>query len=194
MRKLLPVIQFAHLLAASKLQSGGNAIDATAGNGNDTLFLINHLSKNSKLYIFDIQEDAIRQTKQRLHEHLTQADFNKLNQRLFFYCAGHQDMDMYVKEQVKVIMFNLGYLPGSQSKIITKPYTTLNALKKGLKLLLPNGLVSIILYPGHDGGQEEADLVTDYVSRLNTYEFGVIQYNNINKEKAPYLIAIEKKR
>lgn len=194
MRKLLPVIQFSHMLVASKLQAGGNAIDATAGNGNDTLFLINHLSKSAKLYIFDIQEEAIRQTKNRLIEHLSQAEFNKLNQRLNFHCVGHEQMDQYVKDPVKAIMFNLGYLPGSPSKIITKPYTTLKAIEKSLQLLCVQGIISIILYPGHDGGEEEAEMVQHYVSRLNPYEYGVIQYNHINKSKSPYLIAVEKKR
>jgi hypothetical protein len=194
MRKVLPVIQFSHMLVAAKLEAGGNAIDATAGNGNDTLFLINHLGKNSKLYVFDIQENAIQQTKNKLLENLTQADYNKLNQRLNFFCTSHEHIDQYVKEPVKVIMFNLGYLPGSLSGIITKPYTTLQAIKKGLQLLSSQGLMSIVLYPGHEGGEEEVELVTNYLSSLNSYEYGVLQYKNINKKKSPFLIAVEKKR
>ena len=194
MRKLLPVIQFSHLLAAAKLESGGNAIDATAGNGNDTLFLINHLNKQSQLFVFDIQEHAIRQTKAKLMTHLSQSEFNKLSQRIHFFCTGHENMDQHVKEPIKVIMFNLGYLPGSASEVITKPYTTIKAIEKGLQLLEPNGLLSVIVYPGHDGGEEEALMVTQYIARLNSYEYGVIQYQNINKRKSPYLLAVEKKR
>jgi len=194
MRKVLPVIQFSHMLVAAKLEAGGNAIDATAGNGNDTLFLINHIGKNSKLFVFDIQEDAIQQTKNKLSESLSQADYNKLNQRLNFFCTSHEHIDQYVNEPVKVIMFNLGYLPGSLSGIITKPYTTLKAIKKGLQILLPQGLMSIVLYPGHEGGEEEAELVSSYLSSLNSYEYGVLQYKHINKKKSPFLIAVEKKR
>ena len=194
MKKLLPVIQFSHMLVAAKLASGGHAVDATAGNGNDTLFLINHLSKNAKLYVFDIQEKAIQQTRSKLMEYLSQAEYNKLNQRITFVCAGHENIDQYVRDPVKVVMFNLGYLPGANTNIITKPYTTIKSIEKSLELLAPQGLISIVLYPGHEGGEEEAILVSNYVARLNPYEYGVVQYKNINKKKSPYTILVEKKR
>ncbi len=194
MKKLLPVIQFSHMLVAAKLESGGHAVDATAGNGNDTLFLINHLSKNDKLYVFDIQEQAIQQTRNKLMEYLSQADYNKLNQRISFICTGHENIDQHVRDPVKVIMFNLGYLPGANTNIITKPYTTIKAIEKGLQLLVPQGIISIVLYPGHEGGEEEAVLVSNYVARLDPYQYGVIQYKNINKKKSPYALIVEKRR
>ncbi|OEH84786.1 16S rRNA (cytosine(1402)-N(4))-methyltransferase [Desulfuribacillus stibiiarsenatis] len=194
MRKLLPVIQFSHQLVATKLQSGGHAVDATAGNGNDSLFMLNHMKKNAHLYIFDIQEQALNNTKEKIiHKFGTQEIINA-NRKIHFLCTGHENLKRHVHSKVKVIMFNLGYLPGSDVSIITKPNTTLEAIESGLELLETSGLISVVLYPGHDGGDKEANLVSEYVTKLNSYDYGVILYKQMNKEKSPFFIGIEKKR
>ena len=61
--------QFSHEMILSVNLEGGIFIDATAGNGHDTLFLEQHIEKGSKILAFDIQEQAILQTRQLLQNH-----------------------------------------------------------------------------------------------------------------------------
>lgn len=193
MNKLLPVIAFSHKIIAEKLKLDGSAVDATAGNGNDSLFLLKNLSKNSKLYIFDIQEEAIKNTREKLNIELKESKVKYKEDKIIYLNYGHECIKNYVTEKVRVLMFNLGYLPNSKSPIITRAETTLVAIRDGLDLLLPQGLISIVLYPRHEGGQEEADSVVSFVEGLNANEYNVIKYININKDKAPFLILIEKR-
>lgn len=107
---------------------------------------------------------------------------------------GHQNMDMYVNKEVSCVMFNLGYLPRAKHQVITKPETTLEAIKKSLELLKPNGVVSIAIYTGHEGGMEEWDEVFGYVSKLDQSEYSVLNCNFVNQiNHPPRLIMIEKR-
>ena len=58
--------QFSHEMILSVNLGDGIFIDATAGNGHDTLFMAQHIEKGSKILAFDIQEKAILQTRQLL--------------------------------------------------------------------------------------------------------------------------------
>lgn len=142
MNKLLPVIAFSHKIIAEKLKLDGSAVDATAGNGNDSLFLLKNLSKNSKLYIFDIQEEAIKNTREKLNIELKESKVKYKEDKIIYLNYGHECIKNYVIEKVRVLMFNLGYLPNSKSPIITRAETTLVAIRDGLDLLLPQGLIS----------------------------------------------------
>ncbi|MCW1009284.1 class I SAM-dependent methyltransferase, partial [Streptococcus anginosus] len=81
-------------------------------NGYDTLFLA-QLAK--KVYAFDIQEQAIKQTAKRLAE--AKVD----NVELFL--TGHENVGQYIKS-TKAAIFNLGYLPSADKSVITQPHTT----------------------------------------------------------------------
>ena len=102
--------------------------------------------------------------------------------------------DLYVNKKVSCVMFNLGYLPRAKHKIITKPETTIEAIKKSLALLKPHGVVSIAIYTGHEGGMEEFDEVFKYVKELDQSEYNVLNCNFVNQiNNPPRLILIEKK-
>ena len=102
--------------------------------------------------------------------------------------------DAYVKEEVACVVFNLGYLPRAKHIIITKPDTTLEAIKKSLKLLKPNGIISIAAYIGHEGGLEEKNYICEYLDNLNQNEFNVLHMQFTNQiNNPPQLILIEKK-
>lgn len=183
LRKLTDVAQ---KYVGEVLKEGDHAIDATVGNGKDTEFLARRVGENGKVYGFDIQDVAIEKTFKSLQE-------KNLALRVKFIKDGHENMLKYIEKPVKAIMFNLGYLPGGNHKIITRPDTTVKAIDDGLKILLPGGLVSIICYYGHPGGIEEKDSVLNYVKALDAFKYTVLYYGYINKKNnPPILILIEK--
>ena len=99
-----------------------------------------------------------------------------------------------MKEEVSCVVFNLGYLPRAKHVVITKPDTTLEAIKKSLKLLKPNGIISIAAYIGHEGGLEEKNYICEYLDNLNQNEFNVLHMQFTNQiNNPPQLILIEKK-
>ena len=184
---LTKVTDLNKVLLEDLIKEGDIVIDATMGNGYDTKYLAEKVGENGLVYSFDVQEEAIKSTKKRLEK----AD---LIDRVNLILDGHQNMDMYVNKEVSCVMFNLGYLPRAKHQVITKPETTVEAIKKSLELLKPNGIVSIAIYTGHEGGMEECDEVFGYVSKLDQSEYSVLNCNFVNQiNHPPRLIMIEKK-
>ncbi len=169
------------------VQKGDIVIDATMGNGYDTIYLGNLVGENGKVYAFDVQEEAIKSTKKKVER-------DNMTERVELILDGHQNLDKYVKEEVSCVVFNLGYLPRAKHVVITKPDTTLEAIKKSLKLLKPNGIISIAAYIGHEGGLEEKNYICEYLDNLNQNEFNVLHMQFTNQiNNPPQLILIEKK-
>lgn len=178
---VIKATKMAQNIVKKAVTDGDTVVDATLGNGNDTLFL-SRLVPGGRVYSFDIQASAIE-------------GFKRVNGDCGNVCLihdGHENMINYVEGSPKAIMFNLGYLPGGDENIITKPETTILALDMGLKLLSPGGVVSIVLYISHLGGQNEADEVLKLVRGLNAKEFSVMETRFANVNNAPFLIVIEK--
>ena len=169
------------------VQKGDVVIDATMGNGYDTIYLGNLVGENGKVYAFDVQEEAIKSTKKKVER-------DNMTDRVELILDCHQNLDKYVKEEVSCVVFNLGYLPRAKHVVITKPDTTLEAIKKSLKLLKPNGIISIAAYIGHEGGLEEKNYICEYLDNLNQNEFNVLHMQFTNQiNNPPQLILIEKK-
>ena len=145
------------------LSDGDHVIDATAGNGFDTLFLARHVGNEGMVYAFDIQLQAIENTRQLLSD-------NNLLKRVRLFKQGHEllleSVPGEIHQHISVIMFNLGYLPGADKSCITKTATTLDALNQSMQLLKPAGLLSVMLYPGHPGGQDEAQAVLEWAQQF----------------------------
>lgn len=184
---LTKVTDLNKVLLEDVINKGDIVIDATMGNGYDTKYLAEKVGENGLVYSFDVQEEAIKSTKKRLEK-------AKLIDRVNLILDGHQNMDMYVDKEVSCVIFNLGYLPRAKHQVITKSDTTLEAIKKSLKLLKPHGVVSIAVYTGHEGGMEEFDEVFKYVSEIDQSEYNVLNCNFVNQiNHPPRLILIEKK-
>ena len=176
-------IHLSHDFLAEVLDDESVAIDATMGNGNDTAFLAG-LAK--KVYAFDVQEQALEKTSQRL------SDLGIENAELIL--DGHQNLDHYVTEPIRAAIFNLGYLPSADKSVITKPHTTLEAIEKILDRLEVGGRLAIMIYYGHDGGVEEKDLVEKFIVALPQKEWSVLKYQFINQINCPPICyVIEKK-
>ena len=174
-------LEMAHNFLAQVITQEDIVVDATMGNGHDTLFLAK-LAK--QVYAFDIQEQALEKTSQRLQEAgLTNAEL---------ILQGHETVDQFVTE-VKAAIFNLGYLPSADKSIITQPQTTLEALEKLCQMLIKGGRIAIMIYYGHEGGDIERDAVLDFVSQLPQQEYTATIYRTLNQiNNPPFLVMIEK--
>ncbi|MDD2518573.1 MAG: class I SAM-dependent methyltransferase [Bacilli bacterium] len=159
-------------------------VDATIGNGHDTLFLSKLVTKGF-IFGFDIQKSAINNTKNLL-------DCNNINNYQLFL-ENHQNianvLDEY-KNKISLIVFNLGYLPGGDKMITTNHKSTIKAIKGSLSLLNNKGIILINVYPGHDEGFKEHQALEKYLKELKGYN--VNYFYNIDNKEAPYLIEIKK--
>lgn len=184
---LTNAMNLAKEIAIKKLREGDRAIDATMGNGNDTVFLSKIVGTKGKVYSFDVQGIALKNTNEKLIE-------NNIGKEVELILDGHENMDKYIKEKVKLVMFNLGYLPKLSHEITTKSETTIVALEKSLNLLDKNGVVLLVIYHGHENGKKEKVDIEAFTSKLNQKEYNVMKVEFINQiNNPPVLIAIEKR-
>lgn len=190
----LSVLSFAHKLVSERLQLGEIAIDATTGTGTDTLFLAKTTGPKGHVFGFDIQEEALILTKQRLDQHVTSSI-----SPVTLLLQSHADMKEAIPTihhgTLAAIMFNLGYLPSSASnkEIITMTDSTITALQSALELLRPGGVITIVLYPGHPGGDTESEAVKEWASHIPQSMAQSIIYRQLQRSDAPFTIALEKK-
>lgn len=162
------------------------AVDATMGNGNDTLFLSHFVGEEGQVYAFDIQESALKATEKRLEE--AEAD------NVTLILDGHENMAKHVPEPVDLIMFNLGYLPKGRHDLITRAETTCKAIHAGLEILKGDGMLTVISYYGHEGGEAEKTAVKRLLEALNQQEYDVLEIDAINKKNSPPIIYIVRKK
>lgn len=176
------ILSFAKSVLCEVLEPGCIAVDATVGNGYDTVFLARQAGLGGQVFGFDIQEEAVRQTEQRLNEEC-------MPQNWTIFHSGHERMLDQIPEEfhgrVNAVMFNLGFLPGSDKTVITRSETTLVAIKAALQILARGGVVCIAIYAGHPGGDEEDRAVRDFCSGLDYHTYRVIQSEMVNKPGHP---------
>ncbi len=178
------VTQWCHHFIREHVREGDICIDATAGNGNDTLLLAELVGEPGKVFAFDIQEQAVRATKKRLEEH-------GFLERAEIICDSHTKMEEYVKGEVSCIVFNFGYLPGGSHTLATKKDTSIEAIGIGLRLLSKGGLMSLCIYSGGDSGFEEKEGILNYLKTLDGRQYLVIvseYYNRGNNPPVPVMI------
>lgn len=182
------IIPFAHQILKETIKEGDVVVDATSGNGNDTLFLSKLVGNSGKVFAFDIQRQAIETTKDLLTNN------NCSNVQLIH--DSHEKINTYIQaeHQIAGAIFNLGYLPRSDKKIITQSDSTIRAIDSLAQRLKKQAIIAIVVYYGHDGGNEEKDAVIDFTSKLDQKQFSVLTYQFINqKNNPPFVIAVQKK-
>ena len=138
-------------------------VDATAGNGSDTLFLAENVGESGGVYAMDIQASAIEMTRMRLQSAFLLGRVNLLRTDHAHMC---ETFGYSIAGSIDLICFNLGYLPGGDHTITTLPTSTIPALRDSLTLLHPKGALSVIAYRGHAGAAEEAESVQQFFADL----------------------------
>jgi tRNA G37 N-methylase Trm5 len=184
------LIRLAHDLIAAKVKPGEIVIDATVGNGHDTAFLLDLIKPNGHVFGFDIQQAAIDQASRNLQANLSHDCLTLIH-------ADHAAMRDYIPSvydgHVSAVMFNLGYLPGSDKQVKTQSETTLAAIDSACRLISLDGIITILAYPGHEGGEDETDQVNAWCQRLDTRKYQTALFeNHPDNPLAPKLFSMTK--
>lgn len=178
--------KLSHFLLKTVVKPHDYVIDATMGNGFDTVFLAQLVGEKGKVFAFDIQETALSATFKRLKEH-------NLDNRCELFLLGHEKIQQVISHKISAVIFNLGYLPNSDKTIVTSGLTTVQAIQGALPLLKLNGIIILVVYLGHQGSFQEHEMILNFVKTLNQKYFTVAQYQLLNQKNTPAeLIVIEK--
>lgn len=174
-----------HDLMEAYVHSGDCAIDATMGNGLDTLKLCQCVGASGSVYAFDIQPAALEHTGMLLEENgMTQAKL---------ICDSHEHILNYVSEPIQAFVFNLGYLPNGDRTVTTQSDSTVRAVNACLSLLKPGGIGLILAYWGHPGGEKEKNNVDRLLAGLPSRHYEVMKLENHNRaHNPPILYAVKK--
>lgn len=185
------ILEFAHDLVAAALRPGDVAVDATVGNGHDTVFLAEQVGDAGRVVGVDVQAEAIAHTRHRL-------DATGWGDVVTLVTGSHDVLAAHVPDRdhgrVGAVTFNLGYLPGSDHDVVTRPDTTIPALDAAVDLLRPGGIVTVVVYTGHDGGAAEAEAVHAWAEALPQASAHALVYQFVNQRNdPPHLIAVERR-
>ncbi|MEK4028399.1 class I SAM-dependent methyltransferase [Pseudobacillus sp. FSL P4-0506] len=185
------ILPFARILLEKAITKGSAAIDATVGNGHDTVFLAKLVGEEGHVFGFDIQEQALTNTTVRLEEH-------QLSERVTLFGCGHEQAAALIpaewQSQLKGAVFNLGYLPKGDKSIVTKPDTTIAAVEQIFSMLISGGIIVLVIYHGHEEGAVEKEKLLSFVENIDQQKAHVLRYEFINQANhPPFIIAIEKR-
>lgn len=175
----------AHQYWSQLLQEGDIVVDATCGNGHDTLFLA---KMGVKIYAMDLQQQAIQNAKELVASEISNADV------LFFQGCHSTFPDEILQNSVRLVVYNLGYLPGGVKLITTSVDTTIVSVEKALNLLNPGGMISITCYPGHEEGEREEERLLSFCSGLNPKMWSCCHHKWLNRKSSPSLLLIQKSK
>ena len=196
---LTRIVSWSHRLAREILRPGDLAIDLTAGRGRDTCMLAEAVGPTGRVLAYDIQHEALTATARALREIGREPACLSVGQPIpsspgIFLCEGcHGTLADAVAEGAKVVMANLGYLPGGDPQVTTRDMTTLAALERGLKILEVGGRLIVTVYTGHPGGAEEEVAVNKLLGGLPGTDWQVLQIRVVNHIDAPAVFVAEKK-
>ena len=197
MSSLTRIVTWSQQLACEGLQPGDLAIDLTAGKGRDTLALAKVVGVEGQVVAFDLQTAALEQTAELLQSRAFAVNrwaSQSLPRQpgIYLVQACHSTLDKMLQHPAKAIMANLGYLPGGDATLVTRPDSTLAALQQSLQLLAPGGRLAVTVYPAHPGGEEEGAAVNALLCHLSSARWQVLSLRVDNCSEAPYLLVAER--
>lgn len=194
---LTNMVARAHEHLASVLNPGDLAVDLTAGNGHDTLFLYRRVGPNGRVVAFDIQGRALEVTASRLRKAGAEVAFSPLkgtpSAGVHLVHDSHCRLGHYLTEPPRAIIANFGYLPGGDPSLKTEKTSTIEAMSRALELLAHGGRLAVVAYAGHPGGREEGESVAALFRSLSPQRWRVMRLEAINRSEAPYLLVAEKR-
>lgn len=168
-----------HDFLRRQVKPGAFCIDATAGKGRDTALLCRLAGESGRVIAFDVQQDAVDQTRALLAAEGLQAEV---------VLDSHANMARYAApESVDCIVFNFGRLPGGDPHIFTTADTSLPAIDAGLSLLKPGGVMALAIYYGKENGYDEKNAILEHLKALNDRVFTVLACDWFNRKHDPPL-------
>ena len=173
----LNTLSMVHEFLKQHVAPGAFCIDATAGKGRDTALLCRLAGESGHVLAFDIQPDAIAQTKALLAQEELTADV---------ILDSHARMEQYaVPETVDCVVFNFGRLPGGDPSVFTRAESSVAAIDAGLRLLRPRGVMAIALYYGKENGYRERDAILQYLQTIDDRMYSVLCCEWSNRRGEP---------
>lgn len=168
-----------HTFLKQNIKEGAFCIDATAGKGRDTALLCRLAGSTGKVLAFDIQQDAVDQTRALLEQEQLRAEV---------FLDSHANMEQYAEAgTVDAIVFNFGRLPGGDPKIFTLADSSVKAIEAGLRLLKSGGVMAIALYYGGENGYEEKRAIEQYLKTVDDRKYTVLTCDWSNRKGEPPL-------
>lgn len=168
------------------ISEGDTVADFTMGNGHDTLWLSDMVGEKGKVYAFDIQPQAVESTRALLEKEACHQNYTLI-------LDSHSECDKYINTTIKAGVFNLGYLPGSDKKITTLHETTRIAVEKAINMLSADGILLIAVYPGHDEGTVEGNMLAEMLAEYNRRKYCCACFRILNSPASPFFYTIESK-
>jgi len=178
-----------HHFLSELILDGDHVVDATCGNGYDTIELLKLVGAQGRVDGFDIQKQAIETTRERL-------SIQGKVDNVFLHHASHSTMKdiLPARSSLKSVVFNLGYLPGSDKSITTNPEDSLSAHSAALDLTMPGGVIFTTVYTGHEGGKAEADRLLEWARALDSKQYSAARHQWLNPRKdAPFLLIVQRR-
>ena len=173
----LNTLSMVHTFLREQVRPGAFCIDATAGKGRDTALLCRLAGPEGRVLAFDIQQEAVDQTKALLDREGLSAEV---------YLESHANLAAYAAQgSVDCIVFNFGRLPGGDPHIVTKADSSLAAIAAGLDLLKPGGVMAIALYYGKENGYEEKEAVLTFLKTVDDRRYSVLLCDWTNRRGEP---------
>ena len=187
LNNMVDLLELQKRFILAHLRPGDVAVDCTMGNGNDTAFLSESVGETGRVYAFDIQEAAIESTRAHLAALGCPENYTLIH-------ASHHRILEFVKESPKAVMFNLGYLPGSGKKqVTTLRETTMEAVRGALSILASDGILLVAVYPGHEEGRLEGEMLGEYFATLDRRQICCSCFKIVNSPTSPYFYIVEKR-
>lgn len=178
------MVAISHDFLKPALHKQARAIDATLGQGQDTLFFLK--ARAARIAAFEVQADVAARTMERIGSSKVQV-----------YLTGHEHMQESLPsdwvENTDAILFNFGYCPHENPQIQTRPKTSLEAVQQALTMLKVKGRMALVFYP-HEDWEEESALIEDFLMTLDPHVFAIQKVIQLNAKKAPFVVCLEKKK
>lgn len=187
-------LDLAHTYWKNLLQPGDSALDATCGNGHDTLVLAQLLFQEASipfgtLHALDNQPEALFSTQTLLTNTLSSSQLTHLK----FHLQCHSKLPQEIlPATLRLVVYNLGYLPGANKQHTTCTSTTLMSLKEALGLLTSGGCISVTAYPGHPAGKDEEEALLGFCASLSPRQWSICHHRFSNRRQAPSLFLIQR--
>lgn len=180
-------IDLAHFWLKKHLKPADTVIDATVGNGHDTCFLATLVGEKGAIHAIDIQQKALQNAQKKAKKELTPQQQAVIQ----WYCQSHIDLPCILGE-VQAIIYNLGYLPGSDKELTTKTETTLQSLRLALQRIDSEGIIVVTCYPGHPEGKKEYSAIYEWSTNLCPKNWNPTWHTFVNRKNSPALFLLQK--